>query len=217
MTLRLDHIAIGAASLDDGVAWLEDRLGVPLSGGGAHPRMGTHNRLLKLGQRLYLEVIAIDPDAPAPDRPRWFGLDDPAVQARLAERPRLLAWIARTNDIGATLAQGPEGLGEVQPMSRGDLEWRITVRPDGAPPAGGALPLLIQWPQDRHPADGLPESGCRLERLTLRHTAPERIRDGLMRLEFVAGPAAVVATPDEAPGLAADIRTPRGRTVVIDS
>jgi hypothetical protein len=37
--------------------------------------MGTHNRLLKLGEGFYLELIAIDPQAPPPGRPRWFGLD----------------------------------------------------------------------------------------------------------------------------------------------
>lgn len=29
---------------------------------------------------MYLEVIAVDPDAPAPTRPRWFSLDDPTMQ-----------------------------------------------------------------------------------------------------------------------------------------
>ena len=38
-------------------------LGVPMAGGGKHPLMGTHNRLIGLGD-LYLEVISIDPDAP---------------------------------------------------------------------------------------------------------------------------------------------------------
>jgi hypothetical protein len=217
MTLRLDHIAIGAASLEDGAAWVEEHLGAAFPAGGAHPRMGTHNRLMGLGRSVYLEVIAIDPDAPAPDRPRWFGLDDPAVQARLAERPRLLAWIARTNDITATLAAGPDGLGEIVPMSRGDLEWQISIRNDGVPPFGGALPHLIQWPPDVHPAASLPDSGCRLDRLTLRHPAPETVRNGLMALEFVAGPSNVIVTPDIAPGLTASIRTPRGRTVLLES
>ncbi|WP_393939598.1 VOC family protein [Piscinibacter sakaiensis] len=57
-------------------------------GGGAHPHMGTHNRLLRLGDHCYLEVIAIDPAAPPPARARWFGLDRLAPDAapRLARR-----------------------------------------------------------------------------------------------------------------------------------
>ncbi len=45
-------------------------LGIAPGPGGVHPFMGTHNRLLRLGPRLYLELIAIDPDAPAPAQPR---------------------------------------------------------------------------------------------------------------------------------------------------
>ena len=70
-----DHLVLAARDLDRGGAWLEDRLGVALTAGGRHSRMGTHNRLLSLGENFYLELIAIDPQAPPPDRPRWFGLD----------------------------------------------------------------------------------------------------------------------------------------------
>ena len=45
--------------------------------------MGTHNRVLGMAGGMYLEVIAIDPDAAAPERPRWFGLDEPAMRERL--------------------------------------------------------------------------------------------------------------------------------------
>jgi len=56
-----DHLILAARDLDSGAAWLEDRLGVALAAGGRHERMGTHNRLLSLGQGFYLELIAIDP------------------------------------------------------------------------------------------------------------------------------------------------------------
>ena len=74
MMLAIDHIAVSAATLEDGSEWVEMALGVPLTGGGKHPHMGTHNRLLSLGD-LYLEVIAVDPAAPKPGYPRWFDLD----------------------------------------------------------------------------------------------------------------------------------------------
>jgi catechol 2,3-dioxygenase-like lactoylglutathione lyase family enzyme len=70
-----DHLVLAARDLDAGAAWLESLLGVKLAQGGKHARMGTHNRLLGLGDNFYLELIAIDPDAVAPGRPRWFGLD----------------------------------------------------------------------------------------------------------------------------------------------
>lgn len=73
--LALDHITVSARSLAEGVAAVELALGVRAPVGGTHPSMGTHNHLLRLGPSLFLEIIAINPEAPAPARPRWFGLD----------------------------------------------------------------------------------------------------------------------------------------------
>ena len=89
--MELDHLAITCASLPEGAAWAEERLGAPLEPGGRHAHFGTHNRLLSLGPGLYLEVIAPDPEAPAPGRPRWFGLDE-------AREPTLGNWIVRVPD-----------------------------------------------------------------------------------------------------------------------
>ena len=83
-------------------------LGAAPAAGGKHVGMGTHNRLLAIGSpafpKAYLEIIAIDPDAPPPTRPRWFGLDDPRLLARLRERPRLLHVVARSARLDDTLA-----------------------------------------------------------------------------------------------------------------
>ncbi|OYW58048.1 MAG: hypothetical protein B7Z31_08625 [Rhodobacterales bacterium 12-65-15] len=98
--LRIDHLAVVAGRLGDGVALVEQALGVTMAGGGKHALMATHNRLLGLGD-LYLEVIAPDPNAPAPDRPRWFDMD------RFTGPPRLTHWIAATDDLAAEVALGP--------------------------------------------------------------------------------------------------------------
>ena len=96
---ELDHITVAAHTLAQGLAYLRDALGIDLPAGGAHPRMATHNHLLRLGDSVFLELIAIDPAAPAPLRPRWFQLDDPGLQAELAVTPRLLTWVVRPRDI----------------------------------------------------------------------------------------------------------------------
>ena len=83
---ELDHIVVASARLDEGADWVEQRLGVRPQPGGRHVAMGTHNALLKLGVQTYLEVIAIDPEGTPPSRPRWFALDEPGMQARLASR-----------------------------------------------------------------------------------------------------------------------------------
>jgi catechol 2,3-dioxygenase-like lactoylglutathione lyase family enzyme len=137
-----DHLVLAARDLDAGAAWLESLLGVKLAQGGKHARMGTHNRLLGLGDNFYLELIAIDPDAVAPGRPRWFGLDRADLPA---DRPRLIHWVARSGDIEADAARSAEPPGEILPMERGDYRWRITVPPDGHLPGDGLVPTLIQW------------------------------------------------------------------------
>jgi hypothetical protein len=183
--LTLDHLVIGAASLAEGEAWCEAMLGVRPSGGGKHALMSTHNRLLNMSgpgfSRSYLEIIAIDPDAPPPPgRARWFDLDSPVLQQRLRlEGPGLIHWVARVDsDLDSQLndwrKQGVDA-GEVVAASRmtaaGELRWRIALRVDGQRLFGGALPLLIEW-GEVHPADGLPSSGVSLLQMTHRLPQP---------------------------------------------
>ena len=67
MKARIDHLVIAAHALDEGVRWCETTFGVAPVSGGAHPQMGTHNRLMKIATadspRIYLEIIAVDPRA----------------------------------------------------------------------------------------------------------------------------------------------------------
>ena len=159
--LRLDHLAVSAGALDDGVAAVEAALGVQLAGGGAHPHMATHNRLLGLGD-LYLEVVAVDPLATAPLWPRWFDLD------HFAGAPRLTNWVAACDDLAAEVARGPQGVGVPVALSRGVYRWQMAVPADGRLPYDGAFPALIQW-DGATPAAALPDSGLRLMRLEITH------------------------------------------------
>src|SRR4051812_30813067 len=120
---HIDHLTITAPTLASGLDYVRDMLGVVPQIGGEHPRMGTHNVLLKLGERMFLEVIAINPDAPALSRPRWFGLD----RLDADQSPRLATWVVRTADIGAAVAASPVPLGNIEAMSRGKFTWQITI------------------------------------------------------------------------------------------
>jgi hypothetical protein len=131
--------------------------------GGKHAVMGTHNRLLSLGSGQFLEVLAIDPEAPAPKRPRWFELDTPRMATRLSQGPALIHWVERTDDLEAALQGYPENV-EVLALERGAFRWRMGVAPDGRLPATGTVATFIQWEGGLHPADFLPASGCVLER-----------------------------------------------------
>ncbi len=83
----LDHIVIAAKTLKQGIDYVADHLGMEPQPGGQHTRIGTHNALLSLGADCYLEVIAIDPELPTPNRPRWFGLDQIDIQSQLEHSP----------------------------------------------------------------------------------------------------------------------------------
>ncbi|MCX7286448.1 MAG: VOC family protein [Rhodobacterales bacterium] len=197
--LRLDHLAISAERLDDGVAAVEAALGISMSGGGKHPLMATHNRLLGLGD-LYLEVIAIDPDTPPPPRRRWFDLD------HFSGPPRLTNWVVGCDDMPKTLAAGPPGWGKTMALARGDYRWQMAVPDDGRLPFDGIFPALIRWEGALHPANALPETGLRLQRLEIRHPDARAIRTALAglddaRVTFVDGPA---------PAISAWIDTPVG-------
>jgi hypothetical protein len=201
----LDHIAIVAPTLEAGCAHVRAALGVEPQRGGEHERMGTHNRLLRLGESLYLEVIAPNPAARKPPRPRWFALDTLAPDAP----PRLAAWVARTGNIQAALAATDEPLGAVEPMSRGTLEWLITIPADGSLPLGGAAPALIEWHTDTHPGLRLDDMDLALEQLEIHHPEPARI-EALLRTLKITGPVEVVKEPATDTRLVAHIRTPHG-------
>ena len=212
MKLVIDHIVVAAPDLDSGAAmspacwaWSRARRA---------SRMGTHNRVLGMAGGMYLEVIAIDPDAAAPERPRWFGLDEPAMRERLRGGPFLAHWAARValpDDLSAWQARHPERIAPAIPMTRGELRWRLTVPDDGSLPAwreagqsagDGLLPTLIQWDVPAHPGVSLPDSGLTLLRLSGSHPRAALLRqgldwlgaDGLIDIEQADGPPRLSAS-----------------------
>jgi hypothetical protein len=204
-----DHLVVAARTLDEGIAWCEATLGVRPEPGGRHAAMGTHNVVLALGARRYLEIIAIDPEAEAL-RPRWFDLDLPAVRRAIAASPRLVHWVARTPDIAAGIAvlrAAGHDVGAAfaaeRPWPGGVLRWQISLTSDGHRPALGALPLLIEWGA-AHPCDVLPGSGVTLERIAI----------GGVGAALAEALGVSDAGPD-APPLSAWLETPRGRVALV--
>ena len=168
--------------------------------------MGTHNRLLKIASETfplaYLEIIAIDPEAPPPGRARWFGLD----ALDLSVGPRLVHFVARSDMLDMhrwgliTLGLHPgDPIKASRDTPHGLLAWDILVRPNGTLLCGGALPTLIQW-RGAHPAERLAESGLALQSLALAGVPP-RARE-LLRLRSVNWV--------ETPALTATLSTPLG-------
>jgi hypothetical protein len=197
--MRLDHLAFTGADLETAAAAAEAALGLALQPGGEHAAMGTHNRLLSLGPDCYFEVIAINPAAPPPRRPRWFDID------RFSGPPRLTNWICACDDLDAMVARFP-GAGRPMAFARGEFRWRMAVPEDGILPFDGAFPALIQWEGPAHPAPRLADRGARLAALTVSHPRAPLLRDMLApliddaRLSFATGPRALEARIDTPAG-----------------
>ena len=198
--MQFDHIAVSGTTLEGATAHAEAALGVSLQSGGQHAQFQTHNRLLGLEDGLYLEALAVMPDAPQRDQPRMFGID------KFQGPPRLTNWICRCDDIDATLATLPDGFGTPLTIERGDFRWRMAVPQAGFLPFDNCAPAFIQWLGDAHPAPLLTPSKCRLEMLRVSH--PDAIELAALftphlkddRIVFAAGPA----------GLRASFTTPNG-------
>jgi len=230
MKTQIDHLVVVAQTLDAGVAWCEATIGITPGPGGEHARYGTHNRLFKIASPTsplaYLEIIAINPAAKRGDADparRWFDMDDGALQAAVSVEPRLVHFVANTDDIGAAVAtlqaqgidRGPV-VSASRHSRRGLLQWQITVRDDGQRLFDGALPSLIQWgkpgaaePLRLHPRNSLPRSGVTLKGMVITHPSATRLQAafdaiGLAGIAIATGPA----------NLAASLQTPKGLVVL---
>lgn len=218
-TVRIDHLVVAAPTLEAGIAHVAASLDISadaFSPGGQHPGMGTHNGLLGLWGGVYLEVIAVDPSAPAPERKRWFGLDSKAVKARLADGPYLAHWVARVDrprQLALWQQQYPDRIAPLVPMQRGDFAWHISVPENGAFPTwkrngDGLLPSLIQWDLPIHPSDRLPYHGLALKRLNGFHA---NVTSLAKHLDWLGASSLIALEPSlVGPSLAAEFETPNG-------
>ncbi|WP_227420706.1 VOC family protein [Roseitranquillus sediminis] len=193
--MNLDSLVVTAATLDEGTAYVEDLLSVRLSPGGRHDGAGTHNNLLSLGPDCYLQVVAVDPDAPPPVRPRWFNLD------WFRGPPRLSGWFVRVPDVEEAIRYGMEGMSPPQRIARETFAWRISIPRDAMEQEVCCAPAFLELLGAPMP-DILPDVGCRLIELQVGHRDPQSLR--LPPIERVK------LTASEHPGLRAIIATPSG-------
>ena len=98
-------------------------------------------------------------------------------------------------------------------LTRDDLEWMLTIAEDGTLLEDGLLPGFIQWPGGRNPANKLPESSTRLNRLILQHPQPNAIGQIIEQLG-IDGPIEVRPGPTN---LIFEMRTNAGELVSLSS
>jgi hypothetical protein len=155
---HIDHVLVGAADLDRAVEAFEKATGVRPVYGGKHPQ-GTHNALVSLGGKTYLELIALQPGAaPSPQ----FG------DLGKLEKPTPIGWAVSAADPDA-LRQALKAAGfEATPPNDGSrttpagavLHWQtfgLTAPLDEAP-------FFIHWAAGTaHPSKTAP-GGCTLRK-----------------------------------------------------
>jgi glyoxalase-like protein len=161
----LDHIIWACDDLERGTRRFEALTGVTARYGGVHASGLTHNALVGLGPRCYLEILApTGPEAPA-------GREAPAEDAlcrlaRTAREPRILTYCLRTSRPLSQLAQIAAGAGAHNALVASN--GRVT--PEGVrlnwqwlAPAfdrfGLAFPFFIDWLDSPHPAATAPNPG----------------------------------------------------------
>jgi hypothetical protein len=197
-----DHAVYAGTALYELVEQLADKTGVRPTPGGAHEALGTHNALLRLGDRQYLELLA-----PIP------GAEDRSPFARslsAMERPKLYMWAVRVPGVEAFVAGGEAAglsMGATAEMSRKppvgkEQHWKLSV--GGSDVYDSVVPFGIEWTGMAHPADDL-ESGCLRIALRAEHPQPQRILDAVtsigVELDITEAPR---------PGLVLDLDTPQG-------
>jgi hypothetical protein len=186
MIPHLDHIIWACADLERGSRRFESLTGVRPRYGGVHASGLTHNALVSLGKRCYLEILA-------PVGPAGSGEDDWSRLARGMAEPRILTYCLRS----------PHALSELAPRFQA-LGWRNAVvasngrtTPEGvrlywqwmAPAAvqfGFAFPFFIDWLDSPHPAESLsrlqPQSELSLVSFSIGHPEAAELRRTLIEI-----------------------------------
>ena len=182
MNSCIDHIVIGTANLVTGTNFLETKLGDTFSPGGEHKMMGTHNNLLKLQSEIYLEVIANNLNISNPSLTKWFSLNESVIKEKIKNSPRALSWVLKVDNIEKTISKCGYNPGEIIQISRGKLNWKITVPSSGKLLENGVLPLLIEWPKDQHPSNNLKNNKVSINKLSLFHPEPSKIKNIIFNL-----------------------------------
>jgi hypothetical protein len=179
----LDHIIWACDDLERGSRRFEALTGVTPHYGGMHASGLTHNALVRLGPRCYLEVLAPTGPPSAKDD-AWSRL------ARTGGEPRVLTYCLRSARPLSELSQ----LAEQSGASKSQVLNNGRVTPDGvklnwqwvAPTFerfGLAFPFFIDWLNSPHPAAMAQTPGnIQLQHFAVGHPLADELQRNLSRL-----------------------------------
>ncbi len=200
---RVDHVVYCTYNLSSGIEYIAQVTGVRPEIGGRHLTKGTHNAILKIGKKAYLEILAPDPKNEDIIGPRWMGID-------LLTSPKITRWAVNSIAIGAEskiLRSFRPQYGKLESGSRllnGDqmLTWQLTD-PLSLPEID-IIPFLIDWKGSPHPADRMQQK-CSLIDINLKYPDPEQSNKLFTRLGL-----GIQAKDDPYPEIQISLDTPLG-------
>lgn len=209
MNSELDHIIWACPDLERGSRKFEALTGVRPRYGGVHASGATHNALVALGTRCYLEILApVGP--PAAEEDAWTRI------ARTAKEPRVLTYCLRSGSPLQELAAVAEGLSWQNAMvaSNGrttpagiELRWQWFA--PIAEPFGLAFPFFIDWLDSTHPALSLnreePGDAIALRRFAVGHPDARGLEQTLGKFG-----ASISTYASDAVGFEVILETPKG-------
>jgi Glyoxalase-like domain len=92
----IDHVIYGTADLGAAATWFAHEFALPVVPGGRHDGLGTHNRLVLLGDGSFIEVLAVADREEAMRSPVGA-----AVCGAVERGDGLLGWAVAVDDVGA--------------------------------------------------------------------------------------------------------------------
>ncbi len=147
---KLDHIVFGSRTLEEGTVFVENILQSKLSDIGYHKDMGTHNRVIKISEKVYLEVVSIDPKRKNLKNRKWFNLDNSNLQSKLKKSPQIIGYVIEKNNINLTKYYEP-----FFEASRDKYNWKFAMPTfnnnilDDEITEAGMIPSLISWKSEK--------------------------------------------------------------------
>ena len=147
---KLDHIVLGSLTLEEGTEFLENILQAKLSDIGYHKDMGTHNRVIRISEKVYIEVVAIDPKRKNLNNRKWFNLDNSNLQSKLKISPQIIGYVIENKDRNINKYYDP-----FFEASRDSYKWQFAMPTfknnilDSEIIEAGIIPSLISWKSDK--------------------------------------------------------------------
>lgn len=167
----IDHLVYAVPDLEKAMDNFENLTGIRPVFGGYHTTRGTKNAVVNLGNKCYLEILAIDETNKNSSVPRWMGVD-------FIKEAQMTRWALKSEDLekdSTILKKYNTNFGE---MSGGErktaedklLKWKMIL--PLAAPAIDLAPFMCDWKEsEAHPTDGLPQQ-CELMNLHFTHSSP---------------------------------------------